>query len=333
MAILIISTNTEGRHTSINKRPGLQFVNALRDASIFSLVDVPGYLYLSGLSGSLKILRFYTNGIIKLLRSKERDIFFYNFPLAYLPIYLILIISRLHRPSLVLADGINCVGLRRSHYLFFKLFNRIIFLPINNDIKPYLNDGCKYIWYPGIVINKKRRNKNSRTDNIRLLYNSNLLAHNSPELLLEFARNNSSLTICITEYEESYKNFLHINNIECSNIPVNINFLGIIPYDDYILLFDEIDGILLIRDENIYWNKYNFPSKLIEALQNNIPMLSLFDIINIPSNLYLLIEGKGNVEQCILNYINKWNAGSFESEKNEFLYICDSKRLLKWLNG
>lgn len=45
-------------------------------------------------------------------------------------------------------------------------------------------------------------------------------------------------------------------------------------YNDYLKLLKSVDFVLSLRDENKAVNKYNFPSKILEALSMNIPVLS-----------------------------------------------------------
>lgn len=69
----------------------------------------------------------------------------------------------------------------------------------------------------------------------------------------------------------------------------NIHYLGMLPtYSDYLKLLDEVDFILSLRDPNEKVNLYNFPSKIIEALAHNRPVISTINYVELEGFNYFI---------------------------------------------
>jgi hypothetical protein len=303
-------------------------VTSLRDAGIFELVDVPNTLYLKGIKGRIYLLGLYIYSFIDLFNYRKQEYYFYNFHKAYFPLYLLCLILKFRRPSLFLADGINCTGIKQNEVLFLSMFKRIISLPKNAVI----SKNSDYIWFPGCLekdsypINKTYKNDQK----LKLLFNSNLIKHNSPEKIIEFAKKNALIKILISESEPSFISYLQLLNFNSLFIPPNIQFVGVLSGDDYLNLLKHVDGILLLRDENDFYNKYNFPSKIIEALGHNIPIINTFPISSISNNLYFEFK-KEYSEKNLRYYLKKWHEGCFEFDRQLFLKNCDPEILSDWL--
>jgi hypothetical protein len=335
VAILVVSKNSYGLPVSDKKQPGIVLVDKLKNSDVFNLIDVPGYFYLTGFRGRLTILILYLKAIIKVACTKE-EIFFYNLPPAYLPLYIMSFFTRLHRPSLFLADGINCLLLSFSERMFFRFFRRVLYLPINEVIVDLSRNNHCFKWFPGFA-DRKNVNfdfKRARESFLRarLLYNSSLLKHNSPELILDLARDNYFIDIIVTESKDDFYSYLLKNGFEVPvNFPVNINFVGRLTSEEYLNEMISADAVLLLRNERIFWNKYNFPSKFIEALQLNIPLFSLFDISGVSNNLYFSCHSNKINLLEFNNFWSLWYCGSFDKEKMDFIGLCDSSRLRSWI--
>ena len=72
----------------------------------------------------------------------------------------------------------------------------------------------------------------------------------------------------------------------------------------------------MIRDENIFANKYNFPSKAIEALSKGVPIYSRYTISGLSQSLYIQLS---TLNQSV-NSMNKY--------KEQFL---KAKEHNKWM--
>lgn len=71
----------------------------------------------------------------------------------------------------------------------------------------------------------------------------------------------------------------------------NIHYLGLLPtYSDYLKMLDEIDFVLSLRNPNEMVNLYNFPSKIIETLARNRPVISTIRYIELEGFNYFTCE-------------------------------------------
>ena len=328
MAVLVISKNDKKSHNLSLKKPGMKLVSSLRDAGIFQLLDVPNTLYLKGIKGRIYLLGLYIYSFVKLFNYRKQEYYFYNFHKAYLPLYLLCLVIKLRRPSLFLADGINCTGIKQNEVLFLSIFKRVISLPKNAAI----SKKSDYIWFPGCLekdclpINKSYKTN----DKLKILFNSNLIRHNYPEEIIAFAKRNESIKILISESRQSFITYLKLLNFKNLFIPSNIQFVGVLSENDYLNLLKHIDCILILRDESNFYNKYNFPSKIIEALGHNIPIINTYPISSISKNLYFEFK-KEYSEKDLRYYLKKWHEGYFEFDRKCFLKNCDPKILSDWL--
>ena len=336
MALLVISANDSNCTLPINKRPGLQLVGALRRFGVFSLLDVPSTFYLTGVGGRLKILGLYLRAALELIRNRNQEIFFYNCPIAYVFLYLVTLFCKRNRPSLLLADGINCVFMKFSPAFFLKLFRRVITLPYNEVIQSVLIGRNNSIWYPGCSNLRGGRQRESRLPNdiVRMLYNSSLLPNNKPEWVLTLSRQYSWMEIIVTDTESNFRDYLSRMNIAFDeSIPENLQFVGVLPFSVYEKLISAIDGVILSRDEELFSNKYNFPSKLVEALQVDVAIVSLYVISNVPDDLYCLIDSGYDSEVRIRSHLGQLSQGEYRSKRREFLDLCDVGRLHRWVSA
>lgn len=335
MALLVISANSRGRAEQRGKRPGLRLAESLKSTGVFSLLDVPSNFYLAGLRGKAYVLGLYFRSAIEMFRRRDEEIFFYNCPPAYVPLYLVALLCRLARPSLLLADGINCVGLKHWEAQFFRFFRRVVSLPSNETIHRHLGPMDGFIWFPGLADPRGNagRDAKSPASKISLLYNSSLLVHNAPELALSVAAGREWIEVVVTETESTFRAYLAGARIAVGAFPENLRFVGVLSATEYAELMAEVDGLLLCRDEAVFWNKYNFPSKLIEALERNLPTISLFPISGVSGNLYFTFGLGAGTEAGLRSYLENWAGGAFEPEKRQFLDMCDARRLRRWVLG
>lgn len=336
MALLVISANASGRTLPLNKRPGLQLVESLRRFGVFSLLDVPSSFYLNGVRGQMKILGLYLRAAVELIRHRNQEIFFYNCPIAYIFLYLVALCCRRNRPSLLLADGINCVWMKYSPALFLKLFRRVVSLPYNEVIQSVAGGPTNFIWFPGCSSLHGGRSRESRLPNdiVRLLFNSSLLQNNKPEWALTLSRQYNWMKIIVTDTESNFRDYLLSVNITCDEaIPANLQFVGVLPVFEYEKLIASVDGVLLCRDEELFSNKYNFPSKLVEALQVDVAIVSLYAISNVPEALYYLLDPNRESAARVRTYLDQGCRGEFRSKRREFLALCDVDILRRWVSA
>lgn len=91
----------------------------------------------------------------------------------------------------------------------------------------------------------------------------------------------------------------------------NIHYLGMLAtYSDYLKLLNEVDFILSLRNPNEKVNLYNFPSKIIEALAHNRPVISTINYVELKDFNYFIcnysIESLSELVRKLL-VVNKEN--------------------------
>ena len=84
----------------------------------------------------------------------------------------------------------------------------------------------------------------------------------------------TSESLLIKQYENEYP---------------NIHYLGMLPsYTSYLNLLNEVDFVLSLRDPKEEVNLYNFPSKIIETLAHNRPVISTIDYVELKGLNYFI---------------------------------------------
>ncbi len=333
MTLLVISRNETGEATSLKKFPGVRLVEALSAFGAFTLVDVPSYLNTWSPRGIARILHRYLSAVVTIVRYRDEEVFFYNLPKAYLPLYAAHVLTRFARPGLFLADGVNCTKMEHNELAFLALFNRLISLPMNDVLRAIARDLRRVIWFPGFagVTPVSPRRARSKAGSATLMYNSSLVPHNEPESLITLVEQRPWLSVVVTDTEESYRRYLlTINSDPTRPLPERLRFAGPLNLTNYRNLACSVDGVLLCRDEAQFANRYNFPSKLIEAIQLGVPIICTHPIGAIRSELYCMLGG-GESNSALWEYLEQYHTGAFGDAEREFLALCDAQRLMEWL--
>lgn len=332
MHLLIVSRQGVARDHRDFKIPGIRLVEELKNAGAFMLFDVPATLPYWSPIELLKTIRNYFSAFRTIASlNRKIDVYFYNFHIAYVPIYFIYLITKRRPPCLFLADGQNCIGMRLLGIKrFLGFFYRIISLPcLKNDNVP---SSTKFIWYPGCAdITPDMRNIPKRPK-MKLLYNSSFLVHNAPERLLEIANKNPDFSIYSTGYESDFRNYLQTISFTVTELEISrVTFLGNLSLKEYFNQAIDSAAIILIRDESQFENATNFPSKFIEAIQLNVPLLSGFNISGVPDNLYFLCENLKINSNLLLQHRDSLNLVENKQLIDDFLVRCSNIRLKRWL--
>lgn len=305
------------------KTPGLALALGLKDLGIFKLLDIPASLKNSVSEKST--LKCYLNGLRTICLS-DRDVYFYNFHKAYLLLYLVFLIGKFRRPSLLLADGVNCVGLKRFNFcIWSRLFRNIISLP---DLVEY-KDCASVISFRGLSDTYREvPRSNWRSKKLIFLYNASFIPNNHPEELVIFAFDNPHITVEVTGSRSDFQEyFLKYKPDLVTILPKNIVFLGNLNNSDYRRKLETITAILIFRNERLFENRFNFPSKCIEAVKSRIPIVSKYSISGLPDELYLLcVDSKVPSDSVIQDLIV---ADNYEEVRERFLFDCSGTCLIK----
>ena len=295
-AYLLVSTNYRLTASASSKIPGISLVSALASENIFEIIDT---LSIIRSPKCIKPLYFSFMSLIRLKKDRNfREIFFYNFNVVYLFYYFILLVKGF-KISLFLADGLNCIGIYKFPQLYRWLFFRIVTLsyPAEQNLFSKTLRGRVY-WFPGSISHypfelEAMKNIQFSSSSSSLvsssspyfLYNSSILPWNGASDLLYLANIRTDLKFLVTGQKNDFASCVNSNFI-----PDNITFIGILPYQDYLNVLLRSSGVVLFRDERNPFNQYNFPSKALEALRFNIPIISAYIISGLPLSYYQLIE-------------------------------------------
>jgi len=152
--------------------------------------------------------------------------------------------------------------------------------------------------------------------------------------VLTLSRQYSWMEIIVTDTESNFRNYLSNMNVAFKEaVPENLQFVGVLPFWQYEELVANIDGILLCRNELLFSNTYNFPSKVIEALQAEIAIISLYSISHVADDLYYLLDpGNASVAR-VRAHIDQMRRSEYSSKRREFLDLCDVGRLHRWVSA
>tara|TARA_B000000475_G_scaffold272229_1_gene272675 strand:+ start:230 stop:1249 length:1020 start_codon:yes stop_codon:yes gene_type:complete len=328
--IYLISSHRDPKSGSGNdKMPGVSLIRNILESYNSNYLYIPSSpSILDQETGSNKYLHFiflYCSAILKvlvlILKKRNLRIVFYNFPKAYVFVYLLVLLRG--RPRLILADGLNCYCLDKLGSKFFNLFNKIISLPIVDESR-FSSHQNKALWMPGLVSNDLSNNleikKKYQHRKDYLVYNSVPLEHNGPKVLFEEAEG-MEIDILITDTKE---NFMKISGLKEYHFPKSLKFIGKLEWDNYLNLLESSLGVLLIRDEKIFANKYNFPSKVIEALAKGVPVYSRYPISGLDKSLYIRLSSLNQSINSINEYKEQFSKDFLNKERDKFFSFCHS---------
>jgi len=326
--IYIISSHQDPKTGFGNdKMPGVSLIRSILESYNSNYLYVPSSPSILDMSpGSSKYLHFiflYCAALLKLLslivKKRNLRIVFYNFPKAYVFVYFLVLLRG--RPSLILADGLNCFSLEKLGFRFFNLFYKIISLPLVDESR-FSSHQNKALWMPGLISKDLFKNeeikKKYEYEKDYLVYNSVPLKHNGPRTLLEEAVG-MEVDILITDTKE---NFINISGLNEHNIPKCMKFIGKLEWSDYLNLLESSLGVLLIRDENIFANKYNFPSKAIEALSKGVPVYSRHTISGLNKSLYIQLPSLNQSVNSMNEYKKQFLKEFSNKERDVFFSFC-----------
>ena len=333
--LLVVSTNSAATNSGPRKQPGVRLVVNLSDQGVFDLLDVPSHYYAKSLLELISICRQYIRAMIAIMVARRSEVFFYNLPKAYIPLYLLHVITRFQLPSLFLADGIDCTGMRHNEQTFLRLYERIISLPMNSTLKQLKNAGRQVLWFPGFVgeMADTPRRKETDRSRITLVFNSSLLPHNMPEQVLRLLETHADLSVIVTDTEDNFRNYLSKSLvIHYSSLPQNLFFAGTVEFSEYRCVLENSDGILICRNEKLFANRFNFPSKVIEALVFGTPVVTTCELENVPGELYFQLSDKRSMDE-LYDFIASRSSKDVMMKMTEFLNLCDLTRLKDWLSA
>lgn len=219
----------------------------------------------------LKLFNLIFENIIcyyKILKRREKKVWFYNVYKGNILAYYLLRLFSTKEIYVLLAD----YNPERMLFVFRKLI--INALKSSKGIIS-LSERCSelnenFISIPGILneqklVKEKRPFKRFK----RCLLSGTLNKNTGLDLAVEVFKRIPEVNLVLLGKIENNNSIVGIDNNS------NIRFLNYLEsYDEYLKLLNSVDFILSFRNPDAEVNKYNFPSKILEALSFNIPVIS-----------------------------------------------------------
>lgn len=224
--------------------------------------------------GIIRYINLFFENIIcyfKILKSSNVNIWFYNVYKGNILFYYLLKFFSNKKVFILLAD----YNPYRSSYIMDKLI--IYAIKKSNGIIS-LSSRCSdfnnnFLAIPGIL-NKNSLRKDYRPfkNTKRFILSGTLNENTGLFLAIEVFKELPEFTLILSGYiSDSLKNKV-LSLIEGYNNIILMEFIN--DYKEYLNILDSVDFVLSLRDEKRVVNKYNFPSKILESLSMNIPVLS-----------------------------------------------------------
>jgi glycosyltransferase involved in cell wall biosynthesis len=260
----------------------------------------------------------YINSIIEniwlycyILKSEQQNIWYYNiFPGNILSYWLLKACSRKHL-YVLLADF--------NPYRYPQLLSKLILLSLKKakgviSLSRRCNEvNSNFHCIPGIIMSDQIR-FTGRPNNIRkkFLLSGTLNKYLGLFLAIDSFKLIPDVELIISGYINASDKLLLK---DCDNI----KYTGFIDsYTEYCEILNQADFILSFRDPDATVNFYNFPSKILEALSLNIPVISTIKYPELEGVNYLYVEYDVN---SIVRLIKKIVKGEIEILNNSIEVI------------
>lgn len=214
---------------------------------------------------------------------KNSNVWFYNLTHQTIFVYLLLKFFKSNIKVFVILLDFTPSSSRFSLQSFiFKHINRA-----NGVISLTNND--KLLQKSTLILSglvpKEDELKNQKTINSTFLLSGLLSKSRCPELILEVFSRFPEYELIITgriEDENLVKKY--INNYS------NIKYLGLLEYDEYLKVLDDVTYSINSRDPSYEENNFNFPSKTIEHLKHNKVIISTMEYSELEGVNYFYVK-------------------------------------------
>lgn len=222
-----------------------------------------------------------------IIKMREDNVWFYNVYKGNMLLFYLLYFFSKKRIYVLLADYNPERASRFTRKLIVTALNKCKGIISLSSRCSDLNSNVLSI--PGILFeNQLRKDSRIFKRTKRFLLSGTLNENTGLYLAIEVFKNLSEYTLIISgflsdivrkEVESSIKDY--------SNI-ILLDFIE--DYNNYLKLLDSVDFVLSFRDEKKLVNKYNFPSKILEALSLNIPVLSTMYYSELKDIIYFIAD-------------------------------------------
>lgn len=193
----------------------------------------------------------------KVIRSGQKNIWFYNMTPQVMLIFLILQFLTRKKCFVVVADFTPGIFRNKLALMLLKRSSGIISL--TPELRKLIGEKCPVLVKAGIVNNVVQSNDEKEINRKNFLFSGSLGKYTGIDLALAAFSELPDMTLYVSGRGEGEKEVA-----EFSKRYPNIKHVGFLGYKEYIELLDQVDFVLSLRDTSLGKNLYNFPSKIIE---------------------------------------------------------------------
>ena len=262
-----------------------------------------------------RILKDTIESLKIILSSKLNDIWFYNLNKSTFLIALYLKLFTNKRLFIIIADY------EYSKTNIIKLITNTLIQNFDGAI--VLNSNIKHknrVVLPGIIEKNDIIINKCGVLTKTVLLSGSLGKTTGFEFALNYFSKKKQFNLIISGKPYEYKENEFEDLLNKYVVPnKNINYLGLLPLDQYYKLFDSVDIALSFRDPYDTQHDFNFPSKILEYLMFGKMVISTKLYPDIDSNLYFYTEINESALDRTLTKIYKLSEEEI-IEKREFIY-------------
>jgi glycosyltransferase involved in cell wall biosynthesis len=152
--------------------------------------------------------------------------------------------------------------------------------------------------------------KIGRKNNLICLFSGNLDFYTGFDMAIDIFRELPNCKLIITGLGAPDISLL-------SKFP-NINYLGYLPYDEYLLLYNQVDICLSLRNPAFSENVNNFPSKILEYFCYNKIVVSTIQYPELTAFNYFSVEySKDAIKETVLNICSMNKTDLYKYKDNQ----------------
>jgi glycosyltransferase involved in cell wall biosynthesis len=277
---------------------------------------------------TMKRIYYYVLSSLKfVVQTKKNDsIWFYNLCRANLFAYILLKFILFRKVYIILLDlnyapPANFFSIQNIIVSLLKVSNGVIFLSSRTMVKH-----TRMLNIAGIIDKSKIQplKVTSNTDFI-FLFSGNLCPYTGFDMIINVFKELPNYKLIVTG----------LSNSDISSLLKfsNIDYLGYLPYDKYLLLYDQVDICFSLRNPDFPENINNFPSKILEYFCYNKIVVSTIKYPELDAFNYFSVEySKDAIKEAILNICAM-------DKKDLYKYNDNQKSLIshfsaeKWIQG
>jgi glycosyltransferase involved in cell wall biosynthesis len=273
-----------------------------------------------------RIYYYILNSLKFVVKTKKNDsIWFYNLCTTNALAYILLKFIIFRKVYIIALDldypPINFLSIQNIIVSLLKMSNGVIFLSNRTILKHK-----KMLNIAGIIDKSKIQPlKIKNNKDFLFLFSGSLRPYTGFDMIIDVFKELPNCKLILTGLSNS-----EISSL--SKFP-NINYLGYLPYDKYLRLYDQVDICFSLRNPDFPENANNFPSKILEYFCYNKIVISTIKYPELDAFNYFSVEySKDAIKKAILNIC-------LMDKKDLYKYRDNQKNLIshfsaeKWIQG